>query len=67
MRIRAFLEREGRERAVKLGKGNVRDLLDKLGINPESVIVARDKDLLADCSPLKPGDRLKIIHIKASE
>lgn len=66
MKIRAFMERENRERVVKIN-GNAGDLLQKLGINPESVIIARGEDLLTEKSPLKPGEKLRIIHIKASD
>lgn len=66
MKIRAFIERENRERTVR-AKGKVGDLLDSLGINPESVIVARKGNLVTEKSPLKEGGRLRIIHIKATD
>ncbi len=66
MKIRVFMERENKERIVKIN-GKVGDLLQKLGINPESVIIARGRDLLTENSPLKPRDKIRIIHIKASD
>jgi sulfur carrier protein ThiS len=65
MRVRAFIERDGKERTVRAG--NVGDLLKGLGINPESVIAARGKDLLAETRALKRGDRVRVIHIKAAD
>jgi sulfur carrier protein ThiS len=66
MKIRVFMEREGRERVVRV-KGRAGDLLRKLGINPESVIIARGRDLVTEDSPLRPGDKIRIIHIKVSD
>ena len=66
MKIRAFMERENKERVVKIN-GNAGDLLRKLGINPESVIIARGRDLVTEDFPLKDREKLRIIHIKASD
>ena len=66
MRVRAFIERERKWRTVEMKRGRTGDLLQKLGINQESVIVVKGKDLVAD-SPLRDGDRFRIIHIKATE
>ncbi len=66
MKIRVFMERENKERIVKIN-GKVGDLLQKMGINPESVIIARGKNLVTEGSALKNGEKLRIIHIKASD
>lgn len=67
MKIRVLIERERREKTIKLKAGRVGNLLEALGINPEAVIVARGRDLLAGCRPLRVGDRVRVIHIKASD
>ena len=67
MKIRVLIEREKKERIVKINRSRVGDLLGKLGINPESVIVAKGRDLLTGDAPLKDGEKLRIIHIKASD
>ena len=67
MKIQVFLEREKKEKTLKLKSGKVRDLLKILGINPEAVIIARGRDLVTADFPLKDGERFRIIHIKASD
>lgn len=67
MKIRVLIERDGKEKNVKLKSGSVGSLLDSLDINPESVIIARGKDLLTERHKLEDGEKIRIIHIKASE
>lgn len=67
MKIQVLIKREKKGRTVRLKSGRVGDLLDALGINPESVIVARGSNLLAACRPLRNGDKISVIHIKASD
>ena len=67
MKIRAFLERENREKVIKIGSGKVGNLLERLGINPESVIIARGGSLVTEEHKLTGGDKFRIIHIKASD
>ena len=41
----------------------VEALLKTLKINPETVVVSKNKTIVADTETLKPGDRVDIIRI----
>lgn len=44
-------------------KANVADLLEKAGINSETVIVRRDKEVIPETENLKNGDKLEALRI----
>ena len=41
----------------------VRDLLSQLSINPETVLVTKDKEILTEQAKLTQRDKIKIIKI----
>ncbi|MBS3103897.1 MoaD/ThiS family protein [Candidatus Woesearchaeota archaeon] len=43
--------------------GDVKGLLEKLKINPETVIVVRDDELLTDDVVLKNNDKIKVLSV----
>ncbi len=63
MRVQAFIERENKKKGVTLAKGDVRALLEKLGLNQESVLVVRDKRLITGDAKLRDGDKIKILSV----
>lgn len=67
MKVKVFLAREKKNLVMDMPKGTVSDVLKKLSINPESVIIAKGKDLVTEVEKLRDGLSLKIIHIKVSE
>jgi thiamine biosynthesis protein ThiS len=56
----AFL---GEKRAIMLKKGSpVRELLEKMRINPETVLVGRNGEIVPETESLREGDRIEIIR-----
>ncbi|MBI4181774.1 MAG: MoaD/ThiS family protein [Candidatus Aenigmarchaeota archaeon] len=62
MRVHAI--RQGKQEAVDLPKGStVKDLLGKLGVNPETVLTARGERIILETAPLQAGDRIELIRV----
>lgn len=64
MRLNVFIERENKSKKVELNKNSsVKDLLDKLKINPVTVIAARDNELIPENEKLRDNDSIRIIPV----
>ena len=61
MKITVFMERtrETRELEIK----SIRDLFEKLELNPEASLVIRDNELLTDKAVLKNNDKIRILPV----
>jgi len=59
--MEAYIERDNK--TVTITGSNVRDVLEKLGINPVTVIVTRNNELVTEETTLKKGDSIKIISV----
>lgn len=59
--MKVFIEREDKVREVKAK--TVKELLKKLGINPVTVIVAKNNNLVSDDAKLDSKDHVKIISV----
>lgn len=58
------LKYQGKSKSIKLpSKARVSDLLSKSGINPETVIIKRGKEIIPDTEALKDKDKLEAIKI----
>ncbi len=54
----------GKSKDVELeGKSNVETLLEKIKINPETVLVKRDKEIITEGENLKDRDSVELIRI----
>jgi len=54
----------GKTRALKLPeKPSIENLLEKLGINPETVVVLRNGEVVPDFEELENKDRIEILDI----
>ena len=62
MKIKAkFL---GKEKVLAVGEGaNVLDVLRKMDINPETVLVKRGKEIITEDEPLAGRDEIEIIKV----
>jgi sulfur carrier protein len=58
----AYIEKDKKDISLAY-KGKVSLLLKKLQINPETVIVVRDDELLTDDDLVKDKDKLKIMSV----
>ena len=64
MEIKAFIDRENSSRQVKLGKdATIRGLLDSLKINPVTVIVSKNGELVMESEKLNENDNIKIFSV----
>lgn len=57
-----FIERSKKNVKIKF-KGKVTTLLKKLGLNPETVLVTRNKILLTEEDVVNNSDELKILSV----
>ncbi len=64
MHIKAYIEREDKEKSIAIDKGTtVKEVLHHLKINPVTVIVARNNEIVTGDEQLKDGDFLNIISV----
>lgn len=62
--VKMEVKLKGKEKEVKLKEGStVKDLLEALEINPETVLVEREKEIIPETEELKDGDQIHIINI----
>ena len=65
MRIKIFLEKENKRRIMEIPKGQtIESALRKLGINPQTVIVVKNGEVVPEQDCLGNGDELKILSVK---
>lgn len=64
MEIKAFIDRENSTKSVELGKdATIKDLLASLKINPITVIVAKNGELVMESEKLSRDDTIKIFSV----
>ena len=64
MKVKAFVDKEKKNLDLELGNDStVKDLLKKMNINPVTVIVSRNNDIILENERLKDGDDIKIISV----
>ncbi|MBI2508067.1 MoaD/ThiS family protein [Candidatus Woesearchaeota archaeon] len=56
-----YLERE--DKMIKVNELNVKDILKKLNINPTTVIIARNNELITEDAVLSENDKIKILPV----
>jgi len=57
-----FVERTGKQHALEF-TGTVSELLEQLKVNPETVLVSRDGQLLVVSDKVSPQDTLQILSV----
>ncbi len=63
MKVSVFIEREKKEKTVDLKGKMVRDLLQELKINPVSVIVTQNNEVVTEDAPIKDKDKIKVLSV----
>ena len=64
MKVKVFYDRENKEKTIILANNlTVKDLLAKLSINPVTVIVSKNKEIILEDERLKENDDIKIISV----
>lgn len=64
MRINVFIERENKKDKIELiENSSLKDLLDKLKINPVTVIISRNNELIQENEELNDNDKIRIMSV----
>ena len=64
MQINVFYDRENKEKTIDLDENSsVKDLLTKMNINPVTVIVSKDNNILTEDEKLNDKDKIKLISV----
>ena len=63
MNLEIFDERENSTKKVSLEGNTLKDRLASLELNPETVLVARNNEILTDDEVLHDKDRLEILSV----
>ena len=64
MQINVFYDREKKEKDIELDENpSVKDLLAKMNINPVTVIVSKDDNIILENENLKDKDKIRIISV----
>ena len=62
--VNVFVDRNNLNKAIELnGKPTASDLLKKLNINPVTVIVSRNNELILEDEKLEDNDEIKILSV----
>ena len=62
--IKIFVDRDNLNRTIELGNSSiVADLLKKLNINPVTVVVSRNNELILEDEKLNNNDEIKILSV----
>jgi len=59
--MKVYIERE--DKTVEVKAKNVKEILNKLKINSNSVLVARNKELVTEDCELKDSDKIEILSV----
>ena len=60
--MKIFIERTNQHREIDFS-GTVKDLLEKLQLNPETVIIARNNEIAVETDSLTNADAVKILSV----
>lgn len=60
--MQVYIEREKRTESLDFS-GKARDLLTKLEINPETIVITRNGNLITEDDKVEKGDEIKIISV----
>jgi len=64
IKVNIFIDRENKSKELELNKDSVvSDLLENLKINPVTVIISRNNELILDDEKLKNNDEIKILSV----
>ena len=61
MKINVFIERSNQNKRVNAK--NIPEILNKLSINPQTVIIVKNGELITDNEPLKNNDKVKLLSV----
>ena len=63
MDIKVYFEREQTSKKIEFSGITVDDLLKQLEVNPETVIVTKNKEVVTEDEPLSNNDKLELLNV----
>ena len=64
MQINIFYDRENKEKTIEIDENSsIKDLLNKMNINPVTVIVSKDDNIILENEKLNDKDKIKLISV----
>jgi|TARA_B100001971_G_C18140412_1_gene510078 sulfur carrier protein len=64
MQIKVFIDKENKKEKIELNENSsVKDLLKKLEINPVTVIVSRNDEIILESEKLNEKDEITILSV----
>ena len=64
MKLKVFIERENKSTEVELAeKANLKDLLDKLEINPVTVVISKNGEIVSELATVNEKDKIELLSV----
>ena len=64
MQISVFFDRENKEKTIEIGQNSsVKDLLANMKLNPVTVIVSRDNNVITEDEKVNDNDKIRLISV----
>ena len=64
MQVSVFYDRENKEKAIEIGENSsVKDLLANMKINPVTVIVSRDNNIITEDEKVNDKDKIRLFSV----
>ena len=64
MQISVFFDRENEEKTIEIGKdSSVKDVLANMKINPVTVIVSRDNNIITEDEKVNDKDKIRLFSV----
>ena len=63
MKIKVFIQRQGKKVDVKINGNTAKEILDKLKINPSVVVITRNKEVITEDTKLKDNDYIELLSV----
>ena len=64
MQISVFFDRENKEKIIEVGgNASVKDLLNKMNVNPVTVIVSRDNNIITEDEKVNDNDKIRLFSV----
>ena len=60
-KLRVFIERENKN--IEVEARDVKELMKKLNLNPETVLISRNNELITDDIDLEDNDEIKFLSV----
>ena len=64
MKLNVFIERENKKQEIELDDNStLKDLLTKLNINPVTVVISKNGEIVSELAELKNKDKVELLSV----